>query len=81
MKDGIQIDAIYTDFSKAFDKVHHRLLLRKLSALGFGGNFLKWIASYLTRKQYVKACGRKSRIIYVKSGVYLGPLDGFWMGE
>jgi Reverse transcriptase (RNA-dependent DNA polymerase) len=79
LEDGIQIDAIYTDFSKAFDKVNHRLLLQKLSALGFGGCFLEWIASYLTdRKQYVKACGRRSRSISVNSGVpqgsHLGPL-------
>jgi hypothetical protein len=79
MENGVQIDAIYTDFSKAFDKVNHRLLLQKLSAIGFGGNFLKWIASYLTdRKQYVKACGRQSRIFSVNSGVpqgsHLGPL-------
>jgi hypothetical protein len=79
LEDGIQIDAIYTDFSKAFDKINHRLLLRKLSRLGFGGSFLKWIASYLSdRKQYVKTCGCKSRLISVKSGVpqgsHLGPL-------
>jgi Reverse transcriptase (RNA-dependent DNA polymerase) len=75
MEDGIQIDTIYTDFSRAFDKVNHRLLLRNLSALGFGGSFLKWIASYLTdRKQYEKVCGRVSRINSVKSGVSQGPL-------
>jgi hypothetical protein len=79
LENGLQIDAIYTDFSKAFDKVNHRLLLRKLNALGFGGSFLEWIASYLTdRKQYVKACGKNSRIISVNSGVpqgsHLGPL-------
>jgi hypothetical protein len=40
MKNGVQVDAIYTDFSKAFDKVRHRLLLSKLAKLGFGGSFL-----------------------------------------
>jgi hypothetical protein len=55
MENGVQVDAIYTDFSKAFDKVIHRLLLRKLAKLGFGGSFLAWIGSYLTgREQFVK---------------------------
>jgi hypothetical protein len=31
MENGVQVDAIYTDFSKAFDKVSHRLLLIKLA--------------------------------------------------
>jgi Reverse transcriptase (RNA-dependent DNA polymerase) len=73
LEDGVQIDAIYTEFSKAFDKVNHRLLLHKLSTIGFGVSFLKWIASNLTnRKQYVKASGHKSRVISVKSGVPQG---------
>jgi hypothetical protein len=38
MENGLQVDAIYTDFYKAFDKVSHRLLLRKLAELGFGGS-------------------------------------------
>jgi hypothetical protein len=40
MANEVQVDAIYTDFSKAFDKISHRLLFRKLSKLGFGDSFL-----------------------------------------
>jgi hypothetical protein len=59
LESGVQVDAIYTDFSKAFDKVSHRLLLRKLAKLGFVGSFLAWIMSYLTaREQFVKASSR-----------------------
>jgi len=45
----IQIDSIYTDFQKAFDKVNHKLLLKKLFNFGFSGKFLSWdrILSYL----------------------------------
>jgi hypothetical protein len=69
----------YTDFSKAFDKVSHTLLLRKLAKLRFGGSFLAWIRSYLTgREQFVKASGSQSRKFSVRSGVpqgsHLGPL-------
>jgi hypothetical protein len=46
MENGVQVDAIYTDFSKAFDKVSHRLLMRKLARLGFSGSFLAWIGFY-----------------------------------
>ena len=30
-----QVDVIYTDFSKVFDRIDHRILLAKLSKLGF----------------------------------------------
>jgi Reverse transcriptase (RNA-dependent DNA polymerase) len=74
-----QVDAIYTDFSKAFDTVDHKILLDKLNILGFTGNFLNWIASYLSgRTQIVKLLGFKSHPISVTSGVpqgsHLGPL-------
>jgi hypothetical protein len=31
MEDDLQVDSIYTDFSKAFDKERHQLLLIKLA--------------------------------------------------
>jgi hypothetical protein len=40
MENGLQVDAIYTDFFKKYDKVSHRLLLRKLAKLGFSDSFL-----------------------------------------
>jgi hypothetical protein len=36
-----QVDAINTDFQKAFDKMNHNLLYYKLKNHGIGGNFLK----------------------------------------
>jgi hypothetical protein len=47
MENGMQVDAIYTDFFKAFDKVSHRLLLRKLAKQGFGGSFFAWIGGII----------------------------------
>ena len=35
--EGHQVDVIYLDFSKAFDRVQHSVLLHKLSALGIDG--------------------------------------------
>lgn len=47
---GQQVDSIYTDFQKAFDKVNHRLLTAKLEHFGFNGSFLNWIKSYLINR-------------------------------
>jgi hypothetical protein len=74
-----QVDAAYTDFSKAFDTVNHRILIKKLESLGFSGNILNWIASYLTdRTQIVRFLDNLSEPVQVTSGVpqgsHLGPL-------
>lgn len=74
-----QTDVIYTDFSKAFDKVNHMLLKKKLYLMGFSDLSIKWIYSYLTnRKQSVRFKNTCSRSIDVLSGVpqgsHLGPL-------
>ena len=51
----LQVDSVYTDFSKAFDRVNHSLLLPKLKALGIDGKVLMWIQSFLSsRTQSVK---------------------------
>ena len=45
----------YLGFEKAFDKVSHNILLRKLQNMSIGGNFLAIMERYLNdRKQYVK---------------------------
>ena len=48
---GLPWDAIYTDFSKAFDSVPHKRLLAKLNAYGIRGNLLKWIESFLGERR------------------------------
>lgn len=41
IENGSQVDAIYTDFRKAFDSVDHAILLSKLSSFGIGGPLFK----------------------------------------
>lgn len=74
-----QVDAIYFDFSKAFDKVPHDLAIAKLRHLGFPNWIALWLQSYLTqRKAFVSINGTRSRVISITSGVpqgsVLGPL-------
>lgn len=74
-----QADSVYTDFSKAFDKVDHCLLCTKLASYGIHGSLLRWIESYLSnRSQLVAVRGFTSLPARVTSGVpqgsHLGPL-------
>ena len=53
-----QVYSVYTDFSKAFDRVNRGLLLPKLKALEIDGKVLMWIQSFLSsRTQSVKYGG------------------------
>ena len=77
--EGNETDAIFLDFAKAFDKVDHKILYRKLANIGISGNLLKWIENFLVdRKQLVSVDGFLSYIADVLSGVpqgtVLGPL-------
>jgi hypothetical protein len=74
-----QVDVVYTDFQKAFDKVDHDILLRKLNDVGLCNRLILYLASYLyKRQQYISYCGHDSECFYTYSGVpqgsNLGPL-------
>jgi hypothetical protein len=42
---------MFPDFSKAFDKVPHKKLLRKLDNYGIRGNIWNWISAFLNNRQ------------------------------
>ncbi|EFA12429.1 hypothetical protein TcasGA2_TC005240 [Tribolium castaneum] len=71
------VDIIFLDFSKAFDKVPHNLLLAKLESYGVTGNLLDWIRAFLSNRNYcVKVCGKFSYSKPVLSGVPQGSVLG-----
>ena len=70
-----QVDCVYLDMFKAFDKVRHDLLMEKLSVAGFGGNLLTRFHAYLCgRRQCVTILGMTSRDLPVTSGVPQGSI-------
>ena len=48
--DGSPVDVVYLDFQKAFDKVSHQRLLRKLKAHGIDNDVINWIEKWLTHR-------------------------------
>ena len=77
LEQGLNVDTVYLDFAKAFDKVDHRIVLKKLSILGIRGKVLAWIESFLlSRTQSVVVNGVVSPGAPVISGVPQGSVIG-----
>ena len=65
------------DIGKAFDRVWHAGLLKKLEALGIRNPLLQWVESYLqNRKQRVVIDGQSSEWKKMSSGVPQGSVLG-----
>lgn len=74
-----QVDVVYTDFSKAFDRISHSIILSKLSTFGFSQRMIEFFASYLSARRYSVHFGGCQSLYYmgtsgVPQGSNLGPL-------
>lgn len=77
MDAGKQVDAVYLDFEKAFDRVDNDVLLMKFASFGFTPKLLKLFSSYLSdRSQHVELAGFKSKTYFTRSGVSQGSTLG-----
>ncbi|XP_063901620.1 uncharacterized protein LOC135121244 [Zophobas morio] len=75
-----QVDVAYLDFSKAFDRVNHKLLIMKLEYFGLSNDLLKLISSYLcNRCQFVQYRGFRSDTFVQRSGVPQGSVFEYSM--
>ena len=74
---GEYTDSIYLDYSKAFDRVDHSLLLQKLIKYKFHPMLVRWISSFLSdRYQEVVVNGVHSHGERIVSGVPQGTVLG-----
>lgn len=67
---GGKVHSLYKDFSKAFDKVNHAILLHKIEQLGVTGILSAWIRRYLLdRHLIVKFYDYHSEHMKISSGI------------
>lgn len=77
LESGSEIDTIYLDFAKAFDKVDHFILCNKLKEKRIGGSVGAWLYNFLSnRTLQVSANGALSKPAPVLSGVPQGTVLG-----
>ena len=75
--DKVYCTCFFLDLRKAFDTVHHSLLLQKLEHYGFRGQCHSYLKSYYhNRKQYVNISGHESDVVTVSDGVPQGSILG-----
>ena len=72
-----ETDSIYIDFSKAFDKIDHNILINRLKYYKITGKYLEWITQFLkNRTQTVYINNTYSYSTPVRSGVPQGSVLG-----
>ena len=66
----VETDSVYLDYAKAFDRVDHNILIRKLRSYKVHDGLVTWIQSFLEGKvQRVTVDGCQS-----EPGSVLGPM-------
>ena len=77
MNKGEITTSVFADYSKAFDTIDFKRLLRKLTNLNIDKSFLHWMTNYLSdRQHYVQIDNKKSSMLTVGFGVPQGSILG-----
>ena len=75
---GGQIDVLYSDLEKAFDKVPHIRLISKLYSYGINNTVVKWIQDFLSGRRFrMRVNLSYSLWSLVTSGIPQGSVLGF----
>ena len=75
LDEGKEVRVVFCDISKAFDRVWHKGLLRKLESIGIRGSLLSWVNNYLSeRKQRVVINNSTSSWRDINAGVPQGSI-------
>ena len=80
LTNNMDFDSIFLDYAKAFDKVDHKILLKKLHLYGIHHRLIRWIEYFLSnRMQGVVVNGKISLLAIILSdvpqGTDLGPIS------
>ena len=74
---GMNVDLLYLDFKKVFDKVDFSILMKKLKKLGIQGKLGSWLGKFMMgRLQAVKVGDQISDWVLVRSGIPQGSVIG-----
>ncbi len=71
---GELVDVVYIDFSKAFDSVCHRLLVKRMVAMGVHSEITRWVEEFLKIRTFRVKLGSHLSSEGVPKGSVIGPL-------
>ncbi|KAI5716987.1 hypothetical protein M8J76_015645 [Diaphorina citri] len=73
-----QVDIIYTDIFRAYDKLSHDVLLSKLAEFGFHPDFIVFVASYLRHREHRRqGCIHGEELPYLFGAPLVGGVNHF----
>ena len=77
LDEGKCVQAVFLDFTKAFDRIDHAILMKKYEKDGVHPSLLRWLASFLCeRKQRVKIGNHVSSMVTLNGAVPQGAILG-----